>query len=379
MDDQGSRAPGPRPAHGGAGAQASRRERGRSRDHGHRASHGGRDRRARVPSSPARVRRGGDKRLPRPYAILFKSATESSDARAERGAGSLSRDEGASERPRAGPTGGGRGSVVAGVLTCPPRRPVSPPERALEHRREAVREQDRERQRQGQRGDERRHALRQPARDDLLVHEHHDRAVGQVEAVRGRSEAADGPRLEQAKQPRRAAGRKCGQQAGDGGPEGEIDPEQAVERPDRALPARSSAPRARQRRVRARATATPARAPARRRFQRRRCRRRTARRGRAAYWITNVSRRATCGPAIPTAVTTRVTAATMATAPQRRIRSRSSGNSTYSCASTAIDQNDRSGLGARTTFCSSRPLTTTDLRPERSVPAAERPARPPSG
>ena len=78
-------------------------------------------------------------------------------------------------------------------------------------------------------------------------------------------------------------------------------------------------------------------------------------------WITNVSRRATCGAAIPTAVTTRVTAATMAAAPQRRISSRSSGNSTYSWASTAIDQNDRSGLGARTTFCSSRPLTTTDF------------------
>ena len=69
----------------------------------------------------------------------------------------------------------------------------------------------------------------------------------------------------------------------------------------------------------------------------------------------------------PDRVTTSVTAATMATAPQRRTSSRSSGNSTYSCASTAIDQNDRSGLGTRTRFCSSRPLTTTDLASGRAL------------
>ena len=84
-------------------------------------------------------------------------------------------------------------------------------------------------------------------------------------------------------------------------------------------------------------------------------------------WITNVSRRGMYGPAMPTTTTTSVTAATMLTAPQRRTSRRSSGNTTYSCASTAIDQNDRSGLGAWITFCSSRPFTTTEPRVGRGL------------
>ena len=40
----------------------------------------------------------------------------------------------------------------------------------------------------------------------------------------------------------------------------------------------------------------------------------------------------------------------------------------YSWASTAIDQNARLGLGAPTRFCTSRPLTTTDLSVGRSLP-----------
>ena len=48
-------------------------------------------------------------------------------------------------------------------------------------------------------------------------------------------------------------------------------------------------------------------------------------------------------------------------APRRRTISSSSGNRMYSWASTAIDQNARLGLGAPTRFCTSRPLTTTDL------------------
>ena len=51
----------------------------------------------------------------------------------------------------------------------------------------------------------------------------------------------------------------------------------------------------------------------------------------------------------------------MTMAPQRRTISSNSGNRTYNWASTAIDQNDRSGLGAPTRFCISRPLTTTDF------------------
>ena len=77
--------------------------------------------------------------------------------------------------------------------------------------------------------------------------------------------------------------------------------------------------------------------------------------------ITKTSRRGTSGPATPTADTTSVTPASMATAPRRRTASSSSGNTTYSWASTAIDQNDRSGLGAPNRFCTSRPLTTTDF------------------
>ena len=78
-------------------------------------------------------------------------------------------------------------------------------------------------------------------------------------------------------------------------------------------------------------------------------------------WITNVSRREMCGPTIPTAATTSVTVATMTTAPHRRTISSNSGNTRYSWASTAIDQNAALGLCAPTTFCTSRPLTRTDF------------------
>jgi hypothetical protein len=58
----------------------------------------------------------------------------------------------------------------------------------------------------------------------------------------------------------------------------------------------------------------------------------------------------------------------MTTASHRRTISSNSGNATYSWASTAIDQNDRSGVGAPTRFCTSRPLTTTDFAPGTSCP-----------
>ena len=49
-----------------------------------------------------------------------------------------------------------------------------------------------------------------------------------------------------------------------------------------------------------------------------------------ADWITNVCTLAICGPAIPTAATTSVTAATIASALRRRMISSSNGNSRYS-------------------------------------------------
>jgi len=61
-----------------------------------------------------------------------------------------------------------------------------------------------------------------------------------------------------------------------------------------------------------------------------------------------------------TAATITVTVTSMRTAPTRRTSSSSSGSARYSCASTAIDQNDRFGLGAATRFSTSRPFTTTD-------------------
>ena len=70
---------------------------------------------------------------------------------------------------------------------------------------------------------------------------------------------------------------------------------------------------------------------------------------------------AACAPTIPTVATRSATVATMTTAPRRRTISSSRGNATYSWASTAIDQNDRLGLDAWTTFCTSRPLTRTDF------------------
>ena len=68
-----------------------------------------------------------------------------------------------------------------------------------------------------------------------------------------------------------------------------------------------------------------------------------------------------CAPKIPTVATTSVTVATMTMAPHRRTISSSNGNTRYSWASTAIDQNDWSGVGAPTRFWTSRPLTTTDF------------------
>src|SRR6185369_7817243 len=82
-----------------------------------------------------------------------------------------------------------------------------------------------------------------------------------------------------------------------------------------------------------------------------------------ADWITNTSRWETCGPTIPTIATASVTVATMTIAPRRRTISSRSGNRMYSWASTAIDQNARLGLGAATRFCTSRPLTITELEP----------------
>jgi len=76
--------------------------------------------------------------------------------------------------------------------------------------------------------------------------------------------------------------------------------------------------------------------------------------------MTKASRGETCGPRTPTAATTSVTAATITTAPHRRTISSKSGNARYSWASTAIDQNDWSGVGAPTRFWTSRPLTITD-------------------
>src|SRR6478609_1072847 len=78
-------------------------------------------------------------------------------------------------------------------------------------------------------------------------------------------------------------------------------------------------------------------------------------------WITRTSSRETYGAKIATAATTSVTPVTMTMATHRRTVSSSSGNTTYSWASTAIDQNDWSGVGAPTRFCTSRPLTTTDF------------------
>ena len=87
-----------------------------------------------------------------------------------------------------------------------------------------------------------------------------------------------------------------------------------------------------------------------------------------ADWITNTSRWETCGPTIPTIATASVTAATMTIAPRRRTISSSSGNRTYSWASTAIDQKARLGVGAATRFWTSRPLTMTELEPGTPCP-----------
>ena len=78
-------------------------------------------------------------------------------------------------------------------------------------------------------------------------------------------------------------------------------------------------------------------------------------------WITNSCRADTCEPRTPTAATTSVTEAAITIAPNRRTISNNKGKTTYSCASTAIDQNARLGIGALTRFCTSTPLTRTDF------------------
>ena len=75
-----------------------------------------------------------------------------------------------------------------------------------------------------------------PAGHDPLADDRDDRGVGQVQAVRGRAEAADRPRVEHAQKRSRTAGGQTGQQARDRRAQREVDPEQVVERPHRALP-----------------------------------------------------------------------------------------------------------------------------------------------
>ena len=146
-------------------------------------------------------------------------------------------------RRRSAPSGGdapGAGAAArADARVRPPserRRSVTVSERGLEDRREDPREHDRQRQHQGDRDDERRNTLGDPARHDLLVDDDDDRAVGQVQAVGRRAEVADRPRFEQAKKRGRPAGRQTGQETRDGRSQREVDPEQVVERPHRALP-----------------------------------------------------------------------------------------------------------------------------------------------
>ena len=109
-------------------------------------------------------------------------------------------------------------------------------ERGLEDRREDPREHDRERQHQGDRDDERRNTRGDPARHDLLVDDDDDRAVRQVQAVGRPAEVAERPRFEQAKKRGRPAGRQPGEKTRDRRSQREVDPEQVVERPHRALP-----------------------------------------------------------------------------------------------------------------------------------------------
>ena len=79
-------------------------------------------------------------------------------------------------------------------------------------------------------------------------------------------------------------------------------------------------------------------------------------------WITNVSRRATCGPTIPTAATTSVTAATMATrAPAAGPSAAAAGTGGRAGPRRRSTRTRALGLGAPTMFCTSRPLTRTDF------------------
>ena len=93
-----------------------------------------------------------------------------------------------------------------------------------------------ERHHQGERDEEGRNTRADPAGHDALVHDDDDRAVRQVQAVGRPAEAAQRPRVEQAQQRGRLARRQTCQQAPDGRAQHEVDPEQVVERPHRALP-----------------------------------------------------------------------------------------------------------------------------------------------
>ena len=74
-----------------------------------------------------------------------------------------------------------------------------------------------------------------PAGHDLLIDHDDDRGVGQVQAVGAPAEVAQRPRIEQAQERGGMACGQSGQKAGDGWTQGEVDPEQMVERPHRPL------------------------------------------------------------------------------------------------------------------------------------------------
>jgi hypothetical protein len=95
----------------------------------------------------------------------------------------------------------------------------------LEELGEQAREQHRQWQHQRGQYEEHRHALRHPACHEPVVHRDDDRRVCQVEAVRERAEAAQRAAVEHVHGRPRAAGGDRGEQAGDGRPEGQVDPE----------------------------------------------------------------------------------------------------------------------------------------------------------
>ena len=111
-----------------------------------------------------------------------------------------------------------------------------PPKRGLEGRGKSPREHDRQRQHQDERHEEGRNTLADAAGHHQLVHDHHDRAVRQVQAVGRQAQVAHRPRVQQAQQRSRVAGGETGQQTPDGRAEREVDPEEVVDRPHRALP-----------------------------------------------------------------------------------------------------------------------------------------------